>query len=132
MHQDIAVKNAALAVEVGEVRRDLEAAVGDVKWLVKEGIRVVVDKVMLNDEFGVSLIKLKDACVAAGVGMGKKVLRSELGLADEGDSEVIDHETVMEDAMNKVVDADYVSHFGLVDMGVDGLKELAMALVTKG
>ena len=74
---------------------------------------------------------MKDVCVAAGVETGKRILRSELGLADEGGSEVVDHEAIMEDAMNEVVDADYISHFGLADMGVDELKKLASSLATR-
>ena len=103
-------------------------AVRGVDWLIKEGVRVVVDKVVLSDEFGVNLVKLKDVCMAAGVEAGKKALRSELGLADEGGSGVVDHEAVIEDAMNGIVDADYVSHFRLSEMGVDELKGMAASL----
>ena len=105
--------------------------VKDAYWLVKEGVRAAVDKVFLSDELGVSLVKLKDVCVAAGVEAGKRALRAELGLSDEGGDGTVDHEAAMEDAMNAIVDADYVSHFGFADMGVDGLKGLAAALVVR-
>ena len=134
MHQELSAKNAALTINISELQRDLAAAQSDVDWLVVEGTRAVVDRVLMSDELGVNLVKLKDACLAAGVKTGKELLRKELGLAgDEGEDDggAVSQEEVVEGAMNGVVDADYATHFGFAGMGVDGLKEMAAALEVK-
>ena len=94
----------------------------------------MVDRVLMSDELGVNLVKLKDACLAAGVKTGKELLRKELGLAgDEGEDDggAVSQEEAVEGDMNGVVDAYYATHFGFAGMGVDGLKEMAAALEVK-
>ena len=74
--------------------------------------------------------------MAAGVEAGKMLLRAELGMAEGDDGngngkEAEKQEDAMEEPMNGVVDADYATHFGFEDMGVDGPRELPTALEVK-
>ncbi|CAH1416079.1 unnamed protein product [Lactuca virosa] len=132
-------ENEGLSIQLEILERDLaendrvveekSALLGgfdrDIQWVMKDGLVGIVDHVLESLEFGYGVNRFCEACVAIGKALGmkeaKKLVGGGFGLAvvtDDG----VDHEMVVEEALDAFASLDYMFVLGLEGLNVGKLK----------
>ena len=130
----MSLENTGLDKRVAELEVDLlteNAAKGalekDVSWILSDRLSRVVDRLIESSQFLQGLVLVKEACVAAGVEQGKKIVWEQVS-AGEVDRKSEENVAVMtqemEDAIVTFTKADFVSYLLLGALDVDGLRNL--------
>ncbi|CAH1427580.1 unnamed protein product [Lactuca virosa] len=97
---------------------------------MKEGLSGVIDHVLESLEFGYGVNKFQDVCLAAGNVLGMQEAKELIGggskLEDALEDDV-DHEAIIDEALDAFASLDYASVFDLEKLNVEKLKQMVQA-----